>query len=489
MSESISKNKIAVNFLWRFLERCGAQLVTFVVSIVLARLLDPETYGTIALVTVFTTILQVFIDSGFGTALIQKKDADDVDFSTVFYFNMVMCLALYGLLFLIAPAIAAFYHRPELTAIVRVLGLILIISGVKSIQQSYVSRQMLFKRFFFATLGGTIGAAAVGIWMAYKGFGVWALVAQYLFNATIDTVILWITVEWCPKAVFSWERLKSLFSFGWKILISALLETGYNELRQLLIGKLYSSSDLAYYNKGRQFPNLIITNVNASINSVLLPVMSSVQDQRERVKAMTRRSICVSTYIMSPLLIGLAVVSKPLIILLLTEKWLPCQPFLCIYCAIFVFYPIHTANLNAIKAMGRSDLFLKLEIIKKVVGLLILIITLRYGVLAIAYGMLVSSVISQVVNSWPNKKLLNYSYIEQLRDIFANIALAVAMGAIAWCITLLNWSSWLTIIFQIILGAAIYLGGSKLLHLESYLYLMGIISPKLKSIFGKEEIA
>jgi len=488
VSGNISKNKIAVNFLWRFFERCGAQLVTFVVSIILARLLDPETYGTIALVTVFTTILHVFIDSGFGTALIQKKDADDLDFSTVFYFNMSMCLALYAVLFFAAPAISAFYSRPELTAIVRVLGLTLIISGVKGIQQSFVSRHMLFKRFFFATLGGTLGAAAVGIWMAYKGFGVWALVAQNLFNQAVDTVILWITVKWRPKKMFSFQRLKGLFSFGWKILVSALLETGYNELRQLLIGKLYSSADLAYYNKGRQFPNLIVTNVNASINSVLLPVMSSVQDQREQVKAMTRRSICVSTYIMSPLLIGLAVVSKPLIALVLTEKWLPCQPFLCIYCAVYVFFPIHTANLNAIKAMGRSDLFLKLEIIKKVVGLLILIITLRYGALAIAYGMLVSSVICQVINSWPNKKLLNYSYFEQLCDIFANIALAIVMGAIVWCITLLNLNSWLTIIFQIILGAAIYLGGSKLLHLESYLYLMGIISPELKLFFGKEEI-
>lgn len=480
MPENISKNNITSNFLWRFFERSGAQLVTFVVSVVLARLLDPDTYGTVALITVFTAILQVFIDSGLGTALIQKKNADDLDFSSVFYFNMFMCLLLYGVMFFAAPWIAVFYARPELTALVRVLSLTLIISGVKGVQQSYVSRHMLFKRFFFATLGGTIGAAAVGIVMAYLGFGVWALVAQYLFNNAVDTIILWFTVKWRPKAVFSFERLKGLFSFGWKMLVSALLETGYNELRQLLIGKLYTSSDLAFFNKGRQFPNLIVTNVNSSINSVLLPAMSSVQDQRERVRAMTRRSISVSTYIMAPLLFGLAVVSRPLIILLLTEKWLPCQPFLCIYCAVFVFYPIHTANLSAIKAMGRSDLFLKLEIIKKVMGLTILLITLRFGVLAIACGMLLSSVLSQIINSWPNKKLLDYGYLEQLRDIFSNLALALGMSALVWCVTLLHWNSVITICVQILLGAAIYIGGSKLLRLESYTYVVSILKERLK---------
>ena len=268
----MTNKSVTSNRIWRFLERCGAQGVTFLVSIVLARLLDPSVYGTVALVTVFTAILQVFVDSGMGNALIQKKDADDLDFSSVFYFNLSACILLYVGMFFAAPLIASFYNMPDLTPVIRVSSLTLIISGVKNIQQAYVSSHLLFKKFFFATLGGTIGAAVIGIWMAWKGYGVWALVAQHLFNATLDTIILWVTVKWRPKRVFSLERLKGLFSYGWKLLVSALLDTGYNNLRSLIIGKLYTSADLAFFNRGKQFPNLVVTNINTSIDSVLLPI-------------------------------------------------------------------------------------------------------------------------------------------------------------------------------------------------------------------------
>lgn len=324
-----NKGNIFSNFIWRFLERCGAQGVSFIVSIVLARLLLPEMYGTIALVTVFLNIMQVFIDSGMGNALIQKKNADDTDFSTVFYFNLVVCSVLYVLMFFIAPVIAKFYNDLSLVPVIRVLSLALLISGVKNIQQAYVSRNMLFKRFFFATLGGTIVAAVLGIWMAYRGYGVWALVAQQLTNAAIDTLILWITVRWRPKLVFSFQRLKGLFSYGWKLLASGLLDVVYNDLRQLIIGKLYSSSDLAYYNKGEHFPKLIVSNINSSIDSILLPVMSRNQDDAVSVKNMTRRAIKLSSYVMAPFMMGMAFCSKTIVTLLLTEKWLDCVPFMC----------------------------------------------------------------------------------------------------------------------------------------------------------------
>ena len=239
MSNQIDNKTTIKNFIWRFAERCGAQGVSFIVSIVLARLLEPSVYGTIALVTVFTTILQVFVDSGLGTALIQKKDADDLDFSSVFYFNFTVCLVLYFGMFVSAPYIAKFYGDETLVPVIKVISLTLVISGVKNIQQAYVSRNMLFKRFFFSTIGGTIASAFVGIFMAYIGMGVWALVAQQLSNATIDTIILWVTVKWKPKRMFSWKRLKELLSYGWKLLVSALLETVYNNLRNLVIGKLY----------------------------------------------------------------------------------------------------------------------------------------------------------------------------------------------------------------------------------------------------------
>lgn len=465
-----SKSTIT-NLLWRFAERCGAQAVSFLVSIILARLLAPEAYGTIALAMVFINILQVFVDSGMGTALIQKKDADDLDFSSVFYFNIAACLVLYAGLFLAAPSIAQFYGDPALTALVRALSLTVVVSGVRNIQQSYVSRHLLFKRFFFSTIGSTLASAVVGIAMAYAGFGVWALVGQSLSNVVTGTIILWATVPWRPRRMFSWQRLKGLLSFGWKLLVSALLDTGYNNLRNLIIGKLYSSADLAYYNQGDKLPNLVITNINTSIDSVLLPTMANEQDDPARVRSMTRRAIKTSTYVMAPLMMGLAACAEPLIRLILTEKWLPCVPFLRIFCITYMFYPIHTANLNAIKALGRSDLFLKLEIAKKIVGLTILLCTMWHGVMAMAYSLLLSSVLSQIINTWPNRKLLRYHYLNQLADILPALLLACAMGLAVYCIQFLGWGDLPTLCVQVPVGAALYLAGSALLRLDSFLYL------------------
>ncbi|RHV29205.1 lipopolysaccharide biosynthesis protein [Ruminococcus sp. OM05-10BH] len=477
-----NKMTVFANLAWRFAERSGAQIVSFIVSIILARLLEPEAYGTIALITVFTTILQVFVDSGLGNALIQKKEADNLDFSTVFYTNIIMCVVLYILMFFLAPFIAKFYGDPQLTALVRVLCLTVIISGVRNVQQAYVSRHLMFKKFFFVTLGGTIGSAIIGIAMAYLGFGVWALVTQQVLNTLIGTIVLWITVKWRPEKRFSLERLKTLYSFGWKLLVSSLLDTIYSNIRQMIIGKMYTSADLAYYNRGRQFPNIIVTNINASIDSVLLPTMSNEQEHKDRVKVMTRRAITTSTYIMAPLMMGLAFTAPSVVELVLTEKWLPCVPYLRIFCVTFMFYPIHTANLNAMKAMGRSDLFLRLEIIKKAIGMILLLSTMWFGVMAMAYSLLVSSVTSQIVNTWPNRSLLNYSYLEQLKDILPSICLSVFMGVSVSFVEILNQGALVTLVIQIILGIIIYLAGSKALKIESFDYLWNIIKNFLFNI-------
>ncbi len=483
-----NKQTVVTNFFWRFAERCGAQIIQFIVSIVLARILAPKAYGTIALVLVFTQILQVFVDSGLGNALIQKKNADDLDFSSVFYFNMVWCLVLYAITFFCAPLIASFYNDPSLTAIVRVLCLMVVVSGLKNVQQAYVSRTMQFKKFFWATLGGTLASAAAGIILALLGAGVWALVAQKLVNLTIDTTVLWFTVKWRPKLMFSFKRLKGLFSYGWKLLVSSLIDTVYTNLRQLIIGKFYSKSDLAYYNQGNQFPNIIVNNINISIDSVLLPTMSKEQDDKEKVKLMTRRSIRVSTYIMAPLMMGLAFCANTVVSLVLTDKWLPCVPFLQIFCVTYMFYPIHTANLNAIKAVGRSDLFLILEIIKKAVGLAIMFSTIWFGVLVMAYGMIVQSVFSQIINSWPNKKLLGYSYFDQIRDILPAIGLAVFMGACVYGIGFIPIPLVLRLLIQVILGGAIYIFGSKFFKLESYEYVMEIVKSFLVKFKKKGKV-
>lgn len=469
------RDGILKNFLWRFAERSGAQIVTFIVSVVLARLLTPEDYGKIALITVFTTILQVFVDSGLGTALIQKKDVDELDFSSVFYFNLVVCVVLYICMFIAAPELARFYNDKSLTPIIRVISITIVISGVKGIQQAYVSRNLLFRKFFFATIGGTLISAFIGISMAYAGFGVWALVMQQLSNTIIDTIILWVTVKWRPRKLFSWNRLTKLLSFGWKLLVSALLDTGYNNLRNLIIGKLYSSTDLAFYNQGDKLPSVIVTNVNTSIDSVLLPTMAGVQDDKERLKSMVRRAIKTSTYIMAPMMMGLAFCAKPIVLLILTEKWLPCVPYLQVFCVIYMFYPIHTANLNAIKAMGRSDLFLKLEIAKKFIGITLLLLTMNLGVMVMTFSLLLSTLFSMIINSWPNKELLNYSFKEQILDILPGIILAVIMGIIVSFIPYLMLSTLLTLIIQVVLGAIIFVIGSKIFHLDSFEYLIATI--------------
>lgn len=479
MQNNIGRKKVFSGFIWRFMERCGAQGVSFVVSVILARLLKPEDYGTIAIVTVMITIMNVFIDSGFGIALIQKKNADDVDFSSVFYFNIVICTILYLLMFFFAPFIAAFYHNSELVPMIRVLSITLIVSGVKNVQQAYVRRNMLFKRFFFSTLGGTVGAAFIGILMAYHGFGVWALVAQSLFNTIIDTIILWFTVGWYPKWVFSLERIKGLFHFGWKLLASGLLDTIYNNMRQLIIGRIYTSSDLAFYNRGESFPIQIVSNITSSIDSVLFPVMSNEQDNISQVRAMTRRAIKVSTYVIAPLMMGLAFTSSIVVRLLLTEKWAPCVFFLRIFCITYMFYPVHTANLNAINALGRSDLFLKLEIAKKIVGAAALLSTMWISVEAMAYSMLAVSVLGQVINSWPNKKLLHYSYVDQMRDIMPAILLAVGMGICVSFVQFFKLPDIVALPVQVVLGAVIYIGGSKVMKLDSFEYILGLVKPLL----------
>lgn len=472
MKNKSENNSTIANFIWRFTERTAAQLVTFVVSIILARILSPEYYGTIALVTVFTTILQVFVDSGLGTALIQKKDADDLDFSSVFFFNMFMCVVLYIVMYIASPYIAAFYNDKGLTPIIRFISLTIIISGVKGIQQAYVSRNMLFKRFFFSTIGGTVASAIIGIFLAYKGYGVWALAIQQVSNTAIDTLILWLTVKWKPKFMFSFQRLKRLLRFGWKLLVSALLDTIYGNLRNLIIGKKYTSADLAYFDQGDKLPKAIVTNINVSIDSVLLPTMSKMQDKTEAVRTLTRRAIRISVYIVAPLMIGFACCADSLVRLVLTDKWLPCVPFIRILSVSYLFWPIHTANLNAIKAVGRSDIFLKLEVIKKAVGLALLLSTMWFGVKIMAYGLIVECLLGLIVNTWPNKKLLHYGYIDQMRDIAPSVLLSMAMGVAVYCVGLISMPEIVKVVAQITLGIVIYVAGSGIFRMKEFEYLI-----------------
>ena len=469
------RRKVFSGLFWKFGERITAQVISLIVSIVLARLLTPHDYGAVSLVMIFITIANVFVSGGFGNSLIQKKNADNLDFSSVFFISIGIGTTLYVLLFAAAPLIASFYGLPILTPVLRVLGIRIIVASINSVQHAYVFRHMLFKRFFWSTLFGTLLSGVVGIAMAYHGFGVWSLVAQYLTNTCTDTIVLWFTVRWRPDFRCSWTRAKGLLSYGWKLLASSLLDTGYKQLRSLIIGKKYTVSDMTYYNQGDKLPSLIVTNINTTIGHVLFPAMSQVQDDRPRIKQMTRRAIQISSYIMWPLMIGFAIVAEPFVSLVLTDKWLPCVPFIRIFCLSYGLYPIQTANLQAINAIGRSDLSLRLEIIKKVIGFVMILLTMNFGTLVIAYGLLVTDVIATFVNVLPNRRLLNYNYFEQFRDLLPGLLMSVVMGAVIYPIGGLGLPDGATIALQVVCGAAVYLLESVLTRQTAFQYLVGFL--------------
>ena len=434
MSGEGLQKKVLSGLVWKFGERIGAQLVSLLVRIILARILMPEDFGVVTMIMIFIEIANVFVVSGFGQSLIQKKDADNLDFSSVFYFSVTMSWILYFIIFLGSPVVASFYGKPVLTPILRVLALKLPLAGINSVQQAYVQKHMMFKRFFFSTLIGTLVSAVVGIVMAYHGFGPWALVAQYLCNSAMDTLILWVTVKWRPDFRFSKSRMKEMFGFGWKMLLSELINTTYKQVRSLVIGKLYSEQDLAYYDQGQKLPNIIVTNINSSIGSVLFPAMTTRQDNKETLKQIVRRSIQVGSYIMWPLMIGFAVVAEPVVSLVFSDKWLPCVPFLQIACIQFALEPVQTANIQAVKALGKGRVMLIMEIVKKGFGLITLVAVMWQGVMWIAWTGMVVTFFATLVNSTPNRKYLGYTYGEQLADLLPAIFLAVIMGACVYAV-------------------------------------------------------
>lgn len=482
MSEGGLQRKVFSGLIWKFGERIGAQAVSFLVSIILARLLLPSDYGVIALITIFIDIANVFVSSGFGAALVQKKDADEVDFSSVFYFSIVMSWVLYAIVFFSAPAVAGFYDKEILTPVLRVMALKLPLAGVNSVQHAYVQKKMLFKRFFFSTLIGTVGSAVVGIVMAYTGFGAWALVAQYLFNSTMDTVVLWFTVRWRPVWKFSMVRMKYLFGFGWKMLASELIHTSYKQIRSLIIGKVYTEKDLAFYNQGGKLPSLIVTNINSSVSSVLFPAMTLKQDDTGKLKEMVRLSIRVSSYIMWPLMIGLLVMSEPVVRLMFTEKWLPCVPYMQIACIQFALEPVQTANVQAVKAMGKGRTYLLMEIVKKVFGIVMIAAVMYQGVMAIAVTAMFVTFFAALVNSTPNRKYLGYSYREQLVDLIPSILLAAAMGICVYGAGKLPVPDLVSIVLQVVSGAASYIILSLAFRVSQFRYLLDILKNFIKVI-------
>ncbi len=480
---------ILSNLSWKFAERITAQVVTTLVSIVLARLLDPSHYGVISIVTIFITLANTFVSDGFGSALIQKKNVDGVDYSSVLYFNVALSVVLYLILFFCAPLISMFYGEGYeiLTPVLRVLGLRIILAAVNSVQSAYVSKKMIFKQFFISTLGATVASAVVGIYMAYAGYGVWALVAQYLVNTSVATIILVFTLKKRPLLVFSFSRIKELIGFGTKILTTNIVITLFNDCRSLIIGKLYSSQDLAFFDKGQQFPALIVNNINSSIKAVLFPKMANEQDDVNMIKQTAKISIRLGTYLMCPLMLGFLAVSETFVRVILTDKWIEAVPLLQIFCIFYLFQPIHSTNMQIIKAVGRGDIYLKNEIIKKVFEVITLIISVQISVKSIAIAMAFCSTSFIFINAWPNKKLIGYSIKEQLLDILPSLSIGIIMCAAVLLLGKISMPLVFKLCCQILLGMMIYVALSIVSKNKEYAIICGIIKEKLKKLDKKKK--
>lgn len=473
-----TKNKIFSGLIWKFGERILAQGVSFIVSIILTRLLAPEDYGIIAMVLIFITIADVFVSSGFATALIQKKDSDDTDFSTMFYCSLVVSIGIYFFVFIIAPIIAKFYDTPIVSFVLRVFALRIPLGVYNTIQHAYVSRHMMFKRFFFSTLFGTLLSGAVGIIMAYLGFGVWSLVAQYFTNTIVDTIVLAVTIPWKPKLLFSWSAAKSLMNYGSKILIADLSGTFFCQLRSFIIGKLYTSADLAYYNKGQQLPTLITNNISASIMTVLFPAISDEGDNMERVKQMSKRTIQVLSFVIFPLLAGLAAVARPLILFLYTDKWSSCIPFVQLLCISSAIGVLTVTSLQTIKAIGRSDVVLKLELIKKPMYALLLLVGVYKGVIAIAVTMVVYEFYGAFVNMIQLKKYINYGLREQMLDMLPATLMTTIMVIIVLFVPVPKLSNFMIFAVKVVIGIVVYVVQSIIIKPQAFIYLCNIFIKK-----------
>ncbi len=473
-----NRENIFRGFIWKFLERSCTQLLGLFISIVLARLLLPDDYGTVALCLVITTILEVFVDSGLGVVLVQRKRIEDDDYNAVFVFNMVVSFVLYFFIYFFASYIESIFSVKNLEVLLKTLGITLLISGVKNVQMAYVTRNLLFKKTFYATLIGTLISGVVAVMMAYNDFGYWSLVAQQLINNIMVVVVLGKILKLRLSFKPSITRVKNFLSFGYKLLCANLINVSYGQFWQLAIGKIYSPSDLAFYNQGNKFASFTINNISTAMDNVLFPALSQVQDDRSLVRNKMRKAMKMSVFIVAPLQMIMAFSSSNIISVVLTEKWLPAVPFFSIFCINYMFTPLHTANLNAIKAIGRADLILKLEITRKTISFLIVLYAMQYSIIAMAYALLVGELVGQIVNTWPNKKLLKYGYSEQLKDIMPAVAMAVFSGMAAYSINYLEFNKYLTLSIQLIVGGFLYLCIACLIYPDILKELVNMIAKR-----------
>ncbi len=477
-----SKNGVIGGLFWTFGERVSTQLIATIVTLVLARILSPEHYGLISIVSIFIALCNIFVTSGFGSSIVREKNASEEDFNTAFFLSLSISLVVYIILFFLAPFAASFYNMPALTAVMRVMGLTVPLSSLSTIQHAHLQREMEFKRYFIASLFGTVLSGVVGIIMALRGFGVWALVAQHLTNVAVDIIVLHYMGDWKPKLQFSKKSAFGIFSFGWKVLASNFVSTLESNLRSLIVGKVFGSADLAFYDQGRKYTSLLVDNVNSAINTVMLPVYAKYQDDYAKLKSVLRRSIKMGIFCLSPILIGFMAVSENFVIVFLTEKWLPCVPYLQICCIAYLTRPLETTCHKMILAIGKSDTVLIIMTLINIVAFATLLIAafIYESMLYVALGSLLVSLTSLLCFMAASFKLIGYTPFEQLEDILPGLLISFCMFVCTYFVGKIQLLPIISLIIQIITGVLSYVVLSLIFNRCIVKDLMNIILKKLK---------
>jgi O-antigen/teichoic acid export membrane protein len=487
MVEKNIGQKAFAGVIWKFSERIIAQLVSLIVSIIIARILDPNDYSVVSIVAIFFAFANVFISGGLNTALVQKKNADGEDYSAVLFLSLITAVLIYFVLFFMAPVIAKLYEQDILVPIIRVMSLTLPVNAIKSVLCAKISSDLAFKKFFFATIGGTAISAIIGISMAVNGFGAWSLVAQQMSNIVIDTLILSLITKLHLVFKISLPRVKSLFGYGWKVFVSSLIGVAYTEIVPSVIGIKYDASDLSYYTKGRSFPVLISSTTTSTFSAVLFPMLSKYQDDKDRLLEYTRFFIRMSSFVAFPVMLGFVAVSDSFVLLLLTEKWLPASPYIKIFCIAYMFDMIHIGNCETIKAMGRSDIYLIMEIIKKSAYFVTIatFMLLSNSPIVLSFAFIVCTCIATVVNSFPNKKLIGYTYKNQFADLFPNLLTSIILFFVVHAMNCLSVDTWIKLFIQIFVGFVTYLVLNLLIKNKSLMYILDVLKPIYIKCFKK----
>lgn len=477
MPESL-KSKATKGIMWSSIERFSTQGIQFLIMIIMARLLTPKDYGLIGMVTIFLAVSQSLIDSGFSQALIRKQKRTDVDNSTVFYFNIVVSSILYIILFICAPLVADFYNQPELTNVMRVICFGVVLNSLAVVQRALLTVKIDFKTQAKASLSAAIFSGCIGIFLAYKNFGVWALVVQQLLNLSTNTLLLWIFSHWRPKAIFSWHSFKELFTFGSKLLASGIIDTLYRNIYPIVIGKLFNASSLGHYTRAQQFSEFLSSNVTGIIQRVTYPILCGIQNDTKSLETIYRKFLKLSAFVIFPLMIGLAAVAKPLVHIMLGPQWDFCGQLLQVLCFSMMWFPIHAINLNLLQVKGRSDLFLRLEIIKKALGISVLCITAPYGLIYMCYGQIFNSLIALIINTYYTGKLIRVGFLIQIRDLLPTTLLSLIMFATICVINSFINTNVLQLIIGIIVGIITYLSGSYFFKFTELTTLVSLVKRK-----------